>query len=237
MIPPPKIAMVLAAGLGKRLRPLTDAMPKPLVMIGGRALIDRALDRLADAGVERAVVNLHYKGDMLRQHLAARARPEIAFSDETGALLETGGGVRQALPLLGPAPFFVVNSDVIWRDARDNSLLALAARWDDATMDALLLLHPTVSAIGYGGMGDFFLSPEGAVQRRDARMVAPFVFTGVQILHPRLFARTPDGPFSLNLLYDRAADAGRLYGMRHQGDWMDVGTLDGIAAAEQAVRA
>jgi MurNAc alpha-1-phosphate uridylyltransferase len=229
--------MVLAAGLGKRLRPLTDEMPKPLIAVAGQTLIDRALDRLADAGVKRAVVNLHYKGDMLRRHLAGRTKPKIAISDETAALLETGGGVRQALPLLGSGPFFVVNSDVIWRDARENSLLALAALWDDATMDALLLLHPTVSAIGYGGMGDFFLSSEGAVQRRDVRMVAPFVFTGVQMLHPRLFARCPDGPFSLNVLYDRAAAASRLFGLRHQGDWMDVGTRDGLAAAEQAVRA
>jgi MurNAc alpha-1-phosphate uridylyltransferase len=229
--------MVLAAGLGKRLRPLTDEMPKPLIAVAGQTLIDRALDRLADAGVKRAVVNLHYKGDMLRRHLAGRTKPKIAISDETAALLETGGGVRQALPLLGSGPFFVVNSDVIWRDSRENSLLALAALWDDATMDALLLLHPTVSAIGYGGMGDFFLSSEGAVQRRDVRMVAPFVFTGVQMLHPRLFARCPDGPFSLNVLYDRAAAASRLFGLRHQGDWMDVGTRDGLAAAEQAVRA
>jgi MurNAc alpha-1-phosphate uridylyltransferase len=236
MIAPPAQAMVLAAGLGLRLRPLTTARPKPLIVVADRALIDRALDRLIDAGVKRAVVNLYYKPGMLRDHLAGRQGIEIVFSDETDQLLETGGGVAKAMPELGPGPFYVVNSDIIWRDAQINSLHELARIWDDGAMDAMLLLHPTVGAIGYSGPGDFLMAADGRLKRRDARVVAPFVFTGVQILHPRLFANSPRGPFSLNVLYDRAANAGRLFGLRHQGDWMDVGTPNGLAAAERALR-
>ncbi len=231
----PKAAMVLAAGLGLRMRAVSAALPKPLIVAAGRALIDRTLERLQQAGIERAVVNLHYKGAAIRSHLAGRTRPSIVFSDESDRLLETGGGVAKALPHLGQGAFFVVNSDVIWRDAQANSLGDLAHRFDDAEMDALLLLQPTVGAIGYSGAGDFHLGPDGRLQRRDERDVAPFVFTGVQILHPRLFDNCPSGPFSLNLLYDRAIAAGRLFGLRHQGDWMDVGTPDGLKAAEAAL--
>jgi MurNAc alpha-1-phosphate uridylyltransferase len=234
-MPVPQSAMVLAAGLGLRLRPLTEARPKPLIEVAGRALIDRTLDRLAAAGVRRAVVNLHHRGDMLRAHLAGRREPEVVFSDESDLLLETGGGVAHALPLLGPGPFYVVNSDIIWRDAHVDSLVALARRWNDRAMDALLLLMPTVGAIGYAGAGDFAMAPDGHLTRRDERVVAPFVFTGVQILHPRLFAGCPQGPFSLNRLYDRAAESERLFGLRHQGDWMDIGTPEGLAAAERAL--
>lgn len=228
----PKTAMVLAAGLGLRMRPLTLDLPKAMVEVKGRALIDRALDRLVAAGVRRAVVNLHHKGNTLKRHLAARHDIEIAFSDETEALLETGGGVAKALPLLGPAPFFVVNSDVIWFDAQGDSLQALAAGWDDAAMDALLLVHPTVTAIGYNGRGDFEMASDGRLTRREERHVAPFLFTGVQMLHPRLFDGAPAGAFSLNRLYDKAAESGRLFGLRHQGIWMDVGTPAGLKAAE-----
>jgi MurNAc alpha-1-phosphate uridylyltransferase len=235
MIAMPKIAMVLAAGLGLRMRAVSTTLPKPLISVGGQALIDRTLDRLADAGIERAVVNLHYKGDAIRAHLARRTVPAIVFSDESDRLLETGGGVAKALPLLGEGAFLVVNSDIVWRDALGNSLKELARQFDETAMDALLLLQPTVGAIGYSGAGDFRLCPEGRLLRRDEREVAPFVFTGVQILHPRLFAGCPAGPFSLNLLYDRAIAAGRLYGLRHQGDWMDVGTPDGLKAAEAAL--
>jgi MurNAc alpha-1-phosphate uridylyltransferase len=224
--------MVLAAGLGLRLRPLTLDRPKALVEVKGRTLIDRALDRLAAGGIGKAVVNLHHKGNTLRQHLAQRPDIEIAFSDESDELLETGGGVVKALPLLGDEPFLVVNSDVIWLDAQGNSLGALAAAWDDQAMDALLLMHPTVSAIGYGGMGDFAMEADGRLIRREERHVAPFLFTGIQLLHPRFFRGAPAGPFSLNLLYDKAAEAGRLFGLRHQGIWMDVGTPAGLRAAE-----
>jgi MurNAc alpha-1-phosphate uridylyltransferase len=229
----PRTAMVLAAGLGTRLRPLTDERPKPLVEVGGVPLIDRTLDRLAEAGVARAVVNLHHKADLLRAHLAQRTRPAVDFSDERAQLLETGGGVAKALPLLGPEPFLVVNSDMIWRDWHGSSLHRLAEAWDDARMDALLLMQAVVFAIGYEGMGDFDMAADGRLTRRDQRMVSPFVFTGVQILHPRLFTGCPPGVFSLNRLYDRAQEAGRLFGLRHYGDWMDIGTHYGIAEAEK----
>ncbi len=229
----PRIAMVLAAGLGTRLRPLTDDRPKPLVEVGGQTLLDRTLDRLAEVGVERAVVNLHYKPDMVRAHLAKRTSPAITLSDETGLLLETGGGVAKALPLLGTEPFLVVNSDMIWRDWHGSSLHRLAEAWDNAKMDALLLMQTSVFAIGYEGMGDFEMAADGKLARRDQRMVSPFVFTGVQILHPRLFENCPSGAFSLNRLYDKAQNAGRLYGLRHYGDWMDVGTHYGLAEAEK----
>lgn len=230
----PQSAMVLAAGLGTRLRPLTLDRPKALVSVAGQTLLDRALDRIAEAGIATAVVNLHYKGNLIRQHLAARTKPSIILSDETDLLLETGGGVKQALPLLPAEPFFIINADVIWRDARGHSLHDLARRWDDK-MDVLLLLQPTVSAIGYDGHGDFHMAPDGVLERRAENMVAPFVFTGVQLLHPRVFANTPEGPFSLNLIYDRAQEAGRLFGLRHAGDWMDVGTPAGLRDAEHAL--
>lgn len=230
-------AMVLAAGLGKRMRPLTDNLPKPLIAVAGRPLIDHTLDHLVAAGVDRAVVNLHWQGDKLSAYLTSRAKPKIVYSDETEQLLETGGGVAKALPQLGSGPFYVLNSDVVWRDAQEDSLLRLAASWRDDDMDALLLVHQTVTAIGYSGLGDFDMDPAGRLTRRLERFVAPFLFTGVQILHPRLFADLPQGPFSLNLLYDRAAENGRLFGIVHEGDWMDAGTPDGLAAAERTLAA
>ena len=237
MIAVPQTAMVLAAGLGTRLRPLTLTVPKCLVKVGGKPLIDHTLDKLAIAGVARAVVNLHHLPDPVRAHLAGRASPAITFSDETDRLLETGGGLVRALPLLGDAPFLSVNADILWRDFNGNALHRLARHWTDETMDALLLLQATIGAIGYGGMGDFTMATDGRLSRRDSRVIAPFVFTGVQILHPRLFRDAPQGPFSLNILYDRAASAGRLHGIRHDGDWMDCGTPDALAAAEQALAA
>lgn len=236
MIALPKTAMVLAAGLGTRLRPLTDHTPKPLVPCAGRTLLDHCLDRLAEAGVKRAVVNIHWLGAQIRNHLAKRHDLEFAISDETDQLLETGGGILKALPLLGNGPFFAVNSDLIWRDARSgmegNALRRLARRFDPEQMDALLLLQPTSHATGYHGPGDFMMDQEGRLQRRPEAQVAPFVYTGVQILSPSLFAGAPAGAFSLNRLYDQAITAGRLYGLRHEGDWMDVGTHAGLAEAE-----
>jgi MurNAc alpha-1-phosphate uridylyltransferase len=230
----PERAMVLAAGLGERMRPLTDARPKPLVTLHGRTLIDSILDRIEAAGVAEAVVNLHYFGDMIRDHLKTRTRPRIVFSPEE-ARLETGGGVRRALPLLGPAPFFVINGDVCWLDGRTPALVRLAEAWDEATMDALLLLHPTAFAVGYEGRGDFMLDSEGEVRRRAEREIAPFVFAGIQILHPRLFDGAPDGPFSLNLLYDKAAANRRLRGLRHDGEWFHIGTPEGLLEVEDAL--
>ncbi len=219
----PKIdhAMILAAGLGKRMRPLTENRPKPLVELAGRTLLDRALDHLAVAGIGRIVVNSHYLGDMIAAHLAGRAG--IALSPET-TLLETGGGVKAALPLLGRQPFLVINSDAIWSDGQIPALTRLSRAWDDAAMDALLLLHPTVACGAVHDGGDYHMETDGRLRRRSEGEIAPFVFTGIQILHPRLFRDTPDGAFSLNLLYDRAQDAERLFGLRHDGEWFHVGT-------------
>ncbi len=231
----PSSAMVLAAGLGLRMRPLTESRPKPLIEVAGKALIDHVLDRLAEAGVGRAVVNLHHMAEMIRRHLAPRRRPEVLFSDEGEALLETGGGVAHALDMLGPEPFLVVNCDVLWRDGVHDTLALLGGRWDDGEMDALLLAQTTVGAIGYEGRGDYFLEPDGRLRRRLDLEIAPFLFAGVQILHPRLFEGAPGESFSLNLLYDRAESAGRLYGQRHEGLWAHVGSPESLARAEAAL--
>jgi len=233
----PKRAMVLSAGLGTRMRPLTERMPKPMVAVGGKPLIDHVLDRLAEAGVERAVVNVHHFADQLERHLAARTKPQIEISDERGLLLGTGGAVVKALPLIGEAPFFHVNSDSIWVDGVKPNLARLAENFDAAAMDALLLLAPATGSIGYAGRGDFAMAGDGRLRRRAEREVAPFVFAGAAILSPALFTDAPQGEFSLTDLFTRAADAGRLYGLRLEGLWMHVGTPDAIALAENAIRA
>lgn len=227
-------AMVLAAGLGTRLRPLTDRLPKPLVSVAGETLIDRILDRLTEAGVEEVVVNLHHKADQLSAHLARRTGPRIIESREE-ALLETGGGVREALSLLGDDPFFVVNGDVLWRNGRRSALERLATAWDDGRMDGLLLLQRTVSAVGYDGHGDFMLTQDGMVRRPKPGEVPPYIFAGVQVLHPRLFAEAPASPFSLARLYFPAAEAGRLGGILHDGEWYHVGTPEALAEAEETL--
>jgi N-acetyl-alpha-D-muramate 1-phosphate uridylyltransferase len=227
--------MVLAAGLGTRMRPLNGQVPKPLVRVGGKALIDHMLDRLADAGVERAVVNVHHLADQIEHHLAERRRPQIVISDERQELLGTGGGVVKALPELGAAPFFHVNSDTIWIDGVKPNLVRLAAAFDQAEMDALLLLAPTTTSIGYAGRGDFSMGPDGRLTRRGERDVVPFVFAGAAILAPRLFAGAPAGTFPLTTLFDRAAEAERLFGLRLEGVWMHVGTPEAVAAAEAAI--
>ncbi|MEO5337072.1 MAG: nucleotidyltransferase family protein [Magnetospirillum sp. WYHS-4] len=232
----PKVGMVLAAGKGLRMRPITDRLPKPLIKVGDRSMLDHALDRLQDAGVETAVVNVHHLGHLIVQHLRSRLLPRILISREDGELLETGGGVKKALPLLGEAPFFVANGDVLWLDGYRPALHRLAEAWDGARMDALLMLHSTVDAYGYDGVGDFQLDPEGRIARRAEGEVSPYLYTGVQILHPRLFQGAPEGPFSLNLLYDRAIAAGRLFGMQHDGEWFHIGTPDGLAEAETYLR-
>ncbi len=224
-------AMVLAAGRGERLRPLTDSLPKPLIKVGGKALIDHVLDRLAEAGVEQAIINLWHLGASIEAHLAGREKPTIAFSHETERL-DTGGGVAKALPLLGDAPFYVVNSKLLWSDGEIGALARLAGAWDDAAMDGSLLIVPLDRAGGYAGSGDFFLGEGGAVARPKPGEPAPWVFTGIQILHPRLFDGAPAGPFSLNLLYDRAMAAGRLFGVVHQGGWRHVASPEGLAEAQ-----
>ena len=224
----PKSAMVLAAGLGTRMRPISDTIPKPLVEIGGRTLIDHAIDRLARAGVEEIVVNVHYKAEMVAAQLAARSHPTIRLSREA-ELLETGGGVANALPLLGEW-FFAVNADVLWLDGVEDTLARLAGAFDPERTDAVLLLQRTVTAVGYEGIGDYFLDPLGVPRRRGEREIAPFIFTGVQLLHRRVFDGIAERRFSLNLIYDRAERAGRLRAIVHDGEWYHVGTPDGLAA-------
>jgi MurNAc alpha-1-phosphate uridylyltransferase len=228
-------AMVLAAGLGQRMRPLTADRPKPLVEVDGQALIDRVLDRLAAGGIETAVVNIHYLGEQIIDALAARKRPRIVISDERGELLDTGGGVAKALALLGDAPFFVHNSDSIWTEGVEDNLQRMRKYWDGARMDCLMLLAMTTTSTGYDGRGDFTMDSQGRVSRRGEHEVAPFAFTGVSIMHPRLFEDAPAGAFSLNRLWDRAIAAGRLYGLRLEGRWMHVGSPLGLAEAERAL--
>ena len=226
----PQSAMVLAAGFGTRLRPVTDRVPKPLVPVCGRALIDHVLDRLVAAGVRRVVVNLHYKAEMVEAHLAARRDLEISLSRED-ALLDTGGGIAKALPLLDET-FYVVNSDVIWLDGKLAALTRLARAFDPARHDARLLLQRTASAVGYDGPGDFMLDGTGSIRRRAEREVTPYLFGGIQILHRRIFENAPAGAFSMNPLWDRAIAAGRIAGIVHDGEWFHVGTPAGLALTE-----
>ncbi|MEX0809755.1 MAG: nucleotidyltransferase family protein [Dongiaceae bacterium] len=229
-----RTAMVLAAGYGTRLRPLTDNVPKPMVPVIGKLLIDHTLDRLADFGIEHAVVNTHHLADKVEAHLDNRRAPRITISRED-TILETGGGIVQALSKLGDEPFLAVNAKIVWLDGRIPALQRLSACWDETRMDGLLLVHPTVTAPAYDGPGDFFLDPEGRVRRRRQWEVAPFVYTGIQILHPRLFADAPAGAFSMNVLYDRAIEAGRLFGLRHDGEWFQVSTAAHVAVIEAAL--
>jgi MurNAc alpha-1-phosphate uridylyltransferase len=229
----PTRAMVLAAGLGTRMRPLTDTRPKPLIEVMGRPLIDHVLDRLDDAGVVEAVVNVHHHADQMEAHLASRPRPRVAISDERAQLLDSGGGIRQALPLLGPEPFFVLNADTIWIEGLHPNLRRLAEMFDPAAMDMVLLLAATATSVGYDGAGDFLVDPAGRLKRRPERGVAPFVYAGAAIMQPALFAEAPAGPFSLNRLFDAAIDKDRLYGLRLEGIWMHVGTPEAIAEAER----
>ena len=232
--PMPRRAMILAAGLGERMRPLTENLPKPLIEVRRRSLIETILDRLEQAGVPETVINLYYLGEMIEARLAERQRPRVVFSREE-TRLETGGGVRKALPLLGADPFFAINGDVCWLDGCTAALRRLAEAWNDAEMDALLLLHPTAHAVGYDGPGDFILSAEGRLRRRREQEVAPFVFSGIQMFHPRLFKATPEGSFSLNLLYDKAAETERLWGLRHDGEWFHIGTPENLRDVEDAL--
>lgn len=227
-------AMILAAGLGTRMRPLTDARPKPLVEVAGRALIDYNLDRLAEAGIGRAVVNVHYFADMLEAHVQAWREPTVAVSDERARILNSGGGVKKALPLLGDGPFFSLNADTIWMDGPASNLTRMAATFDPGRMDILLLLAPTVSTIGWGNRGDFAMDQSGRVRWPEPGEVAPFAYCGVAILQPHLFAGTPD-EFSLVLLFRQAAETGRLFGLRLDGVFMHVGTPEAVVEAERTL--
>jgi MurNAc alpha-1-phosphate uridylyltransferase len=234
--PVPKRAMLLAAGLATRLKHLRQNGPKALLSVGGRTLLDHALTRLEEAGVEEVMINLHYKGEMIREHLAAHPfqRLKISYSDESDRLMDTGGGVAKVIEFFGDEPFYVINAKQVWTSGYLNTLQRLADAWDDDKMDALLLMVATVSAIGYDGVGDFDMTQDGQLTRRTQSHVAPFVYA-FQIVHPRLFRGCPDGPFSLNILWDKAEQAGRLYGIRHDGTWIHVGTPEALAEAEAAL--
>lgn len=228
----PTKAMVLAAGLGTRMRPLSLKTPKPMIPVAGKPLIDHMLDRLAAAGVTFAVVNVHHLSEQVIEHVMKRRDMEIVISDETAKLLDTGGGTLSALHHFGDEPFFSVNTDALFVDARGDALQRLARSWDDARMDALMLLALTVRSVGYHGRGDFTMDAAGRLKRRAAATVAPFVWTTVQICHPRLFADPPAAKFSTNVVWDRAIAAGRLYGQRLDGDWLEINTPEAVDDAE-----
>ena len=232
----PHTAMVFAAGLGTRMRPVTDTVPKPLVRVGGRALIDHMLDRLAEAEVERAVVNVHYRADQIEAHLASRARPRVTVSDERACLLDQGGGIAKVLPILGEAPFFLCNTDAFWLEGPHSNLRSLAGRWDPAVMDVLLLVAATTTSVGVDWPGDFTLMSDGRLVRRDERGVAPFVYAGVGIIKPSLFADAPEGAFRRAPSFFAAAAAGRLHGHRLDGQWLHVGTPEAIGQAEDTIK-
>ena len=233
----PRTAMVMAAGLGKRMRPLTATRPKPLIEVAGKALLDHVLDRLRVAGVKKVVVNVHYLADAVEAHLATRRHGlDVAISDERKLLLETGGGLVHAIDLIDSDPFLAVNSDNLWVDGPADTLKLLASHWDDAKMDALLLLVPLARAQNHKGMGDFHMTRTGRLRRRERSHVAPFVFTGIQMMSKRLLKDAPNGPFSTNIFWDRAIAEGRCFGVVHQGLWFDVGTPKSIKLTEAALR-
>jgi MurNAc alpha-1-phosphate uridylyltransferase len=228
--------MIMAAGLGKRMRPLTATKPKPLIEVAGKPLLDHVLEKLRSAGVRKVVVNVHYLADALEAHLASRQHGlEVVISDERKLLLETGGGLVKACPLIDCDPFLALNSDNLWIDGPADTLKLLASHWDDEKMDALLLLVPQARALNHQGIGDFHMDREGRVRRREKSHVAPFVYTGIQIASKRLLRDAPEGPFSTNLLWDRAIDEGRCFGAVHHGLWFDVGTPQAIQLTETAL--
>jgi MurNAc alpha-1-phosphate uridylyltransferase len=227
----PQKAIVLAAGLGRRMRPLTETIPKPLVLVDGKTLIDHALDRLESAGVKEVIINTFYLAEILEQHLRKRKSPKILISREN-ELLDTGGGVNNMLKVLEDAPFYVINSDAFWLNGPFDTLIRLAETWEEKTMDGLLLLHSTVEAFGYNGKGDFCSDSNGSLSRRLESQVSPWLFTGIQLLHPRLFKNAPDGVFSLNVLYDKAIESERLFGTVHDGKWFHVGSPKDLKETE-----
>jgi N-acetyl-alpha-D-muramate 1-phosphate uridylyltransferase len=232
----PDTVMVFAAGLGKRMRPVTDTIPKPLVKIAGRTMIDHMLDRFAEIGVKRAIVNVHYLADQLEQHLAGRLTPEIIISDEREKLLDQGGGIKKVLPLIGDRPFFICNTDAIWLEGARSNLARLRERWDADPMDILLLVAASATSVGVDWAGDFSMGDEGKLTRRAETEVAPFVYAGVGIMKPQLFAGIKDDVFRLAPFFFSAAARGRLFGQRLDGQWLHVGTPDAIEAAERAIR-
>jgi MurNAc alpha-1-phosphate uridylyltransferase len=228
-------AFVLAAGLGQRMRPLTDTKPKPLIQVHGRALIDYGFDKLREVKCELAVVNVHYLADQIEAWAKQQTSPRIVISDEREELLDTGGGIAKALPLLGNEPFFVLNSDSFWLDGKVPALERLKQRWDDAEMDCLLLLCPVEKTIGYDGQGDFIIGPNGRLARRADASGKALAYIGAYLVHPRLFHNCSSGKFSMNMIWNRAIGGGRLYGLEHEGIWLHVGTPGALALAEAAL--
>jgi N-acetyl-alpha-D-muramate 1-phosphate uridylyltransferase len=231
----PKTAMVFAAGLGKRMRPITDTVPKPLVEVAGRTLIDHCLDRFAENGVARAIVNVHWLPEQVEVHLAQRRRPETIISDERDRLLDQGGGIKKALPLLGREPFFVCNTDAFWIEGPRSNLKRLAEAFNPDQMDAILLVASSAGAVGVDWPGDFTMTREGRLEAREPRHVAPFVYTGVGILKPGLFETAEADVFRLAPFFFRAAEQGRLFGVRLDGLWLHVGRPESIREAEAAI--
>ncbi len=233
--PTPSTAMVFAAGLGMRMQPITATLPKPLIEVGGRALIDHCLDRFAAVGVSRAIVNVHWLADQIEAHLAGRAAPKIVISDERAKLLDQGGGIKRALPLLGEAPFFLCNTDAFWIEGPRSNLRRLVEAFDPETMDAILLVAATAGAVGVDWPGDFTMDSDGRLTARDPRRVAPFVYTGVGVIKPQLFAGVAADAFRLAPFFFAAAEKGRLYGVRLDGVWLHIGRPESIAEAEQVL--
>ncbi len=229
----PDKAMVFAAGLGTRMRPLTHDVPKPLITVAGKALIDHALDRFAAIGVNAAIVNVHHLARQIEAHVAARSAPKIIISDEREKLLGQGGGIANALPFLGQRPFFIANTDAFWIDGPADNLLRLVAAWNPDQMDIFLLVAAAATSIGVDSSGDFHLAPDGRLTRRGEREIAPFVYTGVGIIKPELFAGRAIGAFALTPFFFAAAERGRLYGQRLDGLWLHIGTPEAIIEAEQ----
>lgn len=232
----PRTAMIMAAGLGKRMRPLTATKPKPLIEVNGKALLDHVLEKLRTAGVKKVVVNVHYLADAIEAHLVTRAHGlDVTISDERSLLMETGGGLVKAASLIDSDPFLALNSDNLWIDGPADTIKLLASQWDGVKMDSLLLLVPQARALGHKGLGDFHMDRTGRIRRRERSHVAPFVFTGIQMVSKRLLRDPPDGPFSTNILWDRAIGEGRAFGAVHQGLWFDVGTPQSIPFTEAAL--
>ena len=226
-------AMIMAAGFGTRMRPLTNTIPKPLVKVQGRALIDHVMDRLVEAGVKTIVVNIHYMGDQIKAHVEKRKDVEIIISDETDSILDSGGGIFKALPHFKGEPFFHANADTVWVEGASHALDRLKAAWNPAEMDALMLLASTVTTVCYDGRGDFMMDADGRLSRVPEGRISPFVWMSMEILHPRLFDGMQPGKFSINPLWDKAIAKGRLFGQRLDGVWMHIDRPEAVKQSEE----
>ncbi len=231
----PRTGMILAAGLGSRMQPITETLPKPLVKVHGKTLLDHGLDMFEKIGVNHVVINVHHHADQIEEHLKARTGMSLEISDERKHLLDSGGGVKKALPKLGEEPFFLLNADSFWIEGYKPNLIRMAKQWDPAEMDILVLLAGLTNAVGFTSRGDFHMDAEGRLERRSEHEVAPFAYAGAAIINPDIFETAPDGPFSLNMLFDEALEKERMFGLRLEGLWLHVGTPDAIREAEEAI--